>query len=66
MSPQAPGNNKLYMEAEIQVLIYFKLQRFSWSEIATEYNKRVDLDRQRTKAALESKWRQLKPSLYCR
>jgi hypothetical protein len=64
MSVQAPGHNKQYTEIEEQILVYFKTQCLSWPEILTEYNKRVDLDRQRTQAALETKWRQLKPRVY--
>ena len=66
MPSQAPGNNKPYTDIEMQVLIYFKNQGLSWNDIATEYNKRVDLDRERTAAALESKWRQLKHEIFSR
>lgn len=64
MTSQAPGHNKQYTDIEEQVLVYFKLQRLSWPRIFTEYNKRVDLDRQRTQAALETKWRQLKHKVH--
>ena len=66
MPSQAPGNNKPYMDIEIRVLVYFKNQGLTWNDIATEYNKRVDLDRERTAAALERKWRQLKHEIFSR
>jgi hypothetical protein len=52
---QALGHNKQYTESEERILIYFKMQGLSWPDIVDQFNKRVDLDRQRTKAGLETK-----------
>ncbi|KAL2859798.1 uncharacterized protein BJX67DRAFT_368786 [Aspergillus lucknowensis] len=54
------GHNKEYYPHEEHILIYFKSWDLSWIQIAEEFNSRVDINRQRTPAALESKWRQLK------
>lgn len=61
---RASGHNQQYTETEERILVYFKMQGLSWPEIVNEFNKRVDLDRQRTKSALEAKWRQLKPGVF--
>ncbi|KAJ5178853.1 hypothetical protein N7492_002063 [Penicillium capsulatum] len=55
----ASGHNKPYTTTEEQILIYFKTHDYPWSQVTFEFNQRVDIDRQRTTAALESKWRQL-------
>lgn len=55
----ASGHSKPYTTTEEQILVYFKKQGYTWPQITYEFNQRVDIDRQRTAAALESKWRQL-------
>jgi hypothetical protein len=54
------GHNKEYYPHEEHILIHFKRWDLSWIHIAEEFNSRVDINRRRTPAALESKWRQLK------
>ncbi|KAL4862073.1 hypothetical protein BDV12DRAFT_203412 [Aspergillus spectabilis] len=56
----ATGHNKEYYPYEDHILIYLKSLDLSWIHIAEEFNSRVDINRQRTAAALENKWRQLK------
>ncbi|KAJ5110883.1 hypothetical protein N7532_001418 [Penicillium argentinense] len=57
---QALGHNKQYTETEEWILIHLKEKGLPWPDIVDQFNERVDLDRQRTKAGLETKWRQLK------
>jgi hypothetical protein len=63
-SSQASGHSKEYTEMEERALVHLKVQGLPWPEIVYQFNERVDLDRQRTQAALESKWRQLKARIF--
>lgn len=63
MDRTVSGCNKPYSLYEEEVLVCLKKQHLTWSQLAYEFNRRVDGDRQRTLAGLENKWQDLKAML---
>jgi hypothetical protein len=58
--PLASGSEKPYLPEEEQYLIELKNNHYSWPCIEELFRRFAKPDRQRTRSALENKWRQLK------
>jgi hypothetical protein len=61
--PLASGSGKPYLPEEEQYLIELKNNHYSWPCIEELFRRFAEPDRQRTRSALEKKWRQLKAQM---